>query len=103
MESSARLFIGGGGKWKERGKSVRTRGWKRKVTHVPHPRHAPSGEVHARFTRAVTDVPALIRHRTTRVTAPLYTASRCALHIHTQCVLDAPLRHSPKVWEDGRA
>lgn len=48
------------------------RGWGRKVTHVPHPRHAPS----ERGARTVyTRVPALIRHRTTRVTAPLYTAS----------------------------
>ena len=56
----------------------------RKVTHVPHPRHARVK--HARFTHVLTDVPARIRHRTTRVSAILYDprrpAYRCALHIH---------------------
>lgn len=53
---------------------------------VPHPRHARVK--HARFTHVLTDVPARIRHRTTRVSAPLYglaTASMDrALHIHTR-------------------
>ena len=84
------------------------RAWKERagawVEAESHPRAPPSARterarcthgLHARFT------PRLIRHRTTRVTAPLYT-SRRALHIHIG-ELDAPLGHSSNVWEDGRA
>lgn len=74
------------------GKSV----WCAWVGTESHPRAPPSTRteraVHARFTRAVTDVPARIRRRTTRVTAPLYRG--CALHIHISMLLHAPLRPS---------
>ena len=79
-----------------------------------HPRAPPSTHArvkHARFTHVLTDVPARIRHRTTRVSAILYDprrpAYRCALHIHMTAwrgsarTLDAPLRHSGGVG--GRA
>lgn len=70
--------------WKHRERKKRDVWVERKVTHVPHPRHARVK--HARFTHVLTDVPARIRHRTTRVSAILYDprrpAYRCALHIH---------------------